>query len=279
MLRRNMMAASQRGRSHAFEGTPRDDDFALHFDENTGCYIMIVADGAGSARYSRRGSELACSVAMNVCREKLLADKDVLLRCNQPDDKNTIAKLMQEIIGNAVFESYKAIEKEAPGKNAQPKDYATTLLLTVCKRYDYGWFVAAWWVGDGGIGIYDRAANSLKVPGEPDGGEFAGQTRFLTMPDIIRNELYQRIRFEIVEDFTAIVLMTDGVTDPKFETDANLKRIEKWNVFWDDLHGNNEEQVGVDFSLNDEEAASQLLRWLDFWSKGNHDDRTIALLY
>jgi len=99
------------------------------------------------------------------------------------------------------------------------------------------------------------------------------------MPEIIKNDLYKRMRFDIVEDFTALILMTDGITDPKFETDANLYRIEKWHAFWDDLNGNNEDNAKVDFADDNEQAAEQLLKWLDFWSKGNHDDRTIAILF
>jgi len=83
---------------------------------------------------------------------------------------------LQEIISKAVFESYKAIETEAAKKNTPIKDYATTLILSLCKKFDYGWFVAAWWVGDGGIGIYNKEASLIKVLGTPDGGEFAGQT-------------------------------------------------------------------------------------------------------
>ncbi len=151
--------------------------------------------------------------------------------------------------------------------------------MSVCKKFEYGWFVGAWWVGDGGIGIYNKDKNEVKVLGEPDGGEFAGQTRFLTMPDIIKNELYSRMKFEVVEDFTALILMSDGVTDPKFETDANLNRIEKWNELWQDLNGDNEDNAKVDFTDDNEQTANQLLKWLDFWSKGNHDDRTIAILF
>jgi len=277
--RKEMVAASQRGRSHAIEGKPRDDDFALYFDEETEWYIMIVADGAGSAKYSRKGSQIACNTAMNTCKEKLLVNKEIFQKHNKAEDKNEIAKILQETISNAVFEAYKAIEKEAAEKGNPIKDFSTTLLLSICKRFEYGWFVGAWWVGDGGIGIYDKESQSLKILGEPDGGEFAGQTRFLTMPDIIKNELYKRMRFEIVEDFTALILMTDGITDPKFETDANLKRIEKWNELWDDLNGKNEDNAKVDFIDNNEQSAEQLLKWLDFWSKGNHDDRTIAILF
>ncbi len=82
-----------------------------------------------------------------------------------------------------------------------------------------------------------------------------------------------RIRMSIVPDFTALMLMTDGISDPFFETDANLERKEKWDGLWADLCRT------VDFSDDNENAAGQLLDWLDFWSPGNHDDRTIAILY
>ncbi|MDR2475955.1 MAG: protein phosphatase 2C domain-containing protein [Bacteroidales bacterium] len=278
VVHKNMVAASQRGRSHALEGKPRDDDFALHFDEETACHIMIVADGAGSANYSRRGSEIACNTSMKICKEKLLSHKDDFIKNSTSENKNEIGKILQDIISHAVFESYKAIEKEAQEKNTLVKDFATTLLVAICRKFDYGWFIAAWWVGDGGIGVYRKDPQYLKVMGEPDGGEFAGQTRFLTMPEIIRNELYSRMKYDVVEDFTALILMTDGITDPKFETDANLKRIEKWHALWDDLNGNNDDKAFIDFS-DDELAAGQLLKWLDFWSPGNHDDRTIAILF
>jgi hypothetical protein len=84
--------------------------------------------------------------------------------------------------------------------------------------------IASFWVGDGGIGIYNKEKNEVFVLGTPDSGEFAGQTRFLTMSDIFADGAYaNRVKFKIVEDFTALVLMTDGITDPKFQTDNNLK--------------------------------------------------------
>jgi serine/threonine protein phosphatase PrpC len=279
VARKDMVAASQRGRSHAIDGKPRDDDFALYFDEQTEWYVMVVADGAGSAQFSRKGSQIACQTVIDVCKEKIAERKDDFEKYKTQEQKNEIGKILQDIISHAVYQAHKAIEKEAKEKNRTIKDYATTLLLSLCKQFQYGWFVGAWWVGDGGIGIYAQEPPYLKVLGEPDGGEFAGQTRFLTMPEIIQNELYTRIKFDIVENFTALILMTDGVTDPKFETDANLNRIEKWHALWDDLNGNNEDKAKVNFSDDNEQTAEQLLRWLDFWSKGNHDDRTIAILF
>ncbi|NDW10512.1 PP2C family serine/threonine-protein phosphatase [Dysgonomonas sp. 520] len=278
--RKDMVAASQRGRSHAHGGSPRDDDFAFHFDEKNEWYVLVVADGAGSAKYSRRGSEIACHTTIDVCRKALEVSSDNLEQLiagfkkeDSQENRKKVGDLIYQVLGAAVFKSYKNIEEEAKNSDSELRDFSTTLLMTICKKFKFGWFVASFWVGDGGIGIYDKNTQFLKVMGEPDGGEFAGQTRFLTMPEIIQPaEIYRRLRFGLVDDFTALVLMTDGITDPKFETDANLMRIEKWNSLWEDL------SKEVDFE-NDVDCSNQLLAWLDFWSPGNHDDRTIAILY
>lgn len=65
---KDIVAASKRGRSHAQEGKPRDDYFRMEHMDN-GWYIMAVADGAGSARYSRQGSKIACDESVTIaCR-------------------------------------------------------------------------------------------------------------------------------------------------------------------------------------------------------------------
>jgi serine/threonine protein phosphatase PrpC len=279
--RKNMVAASRRGRSHAHEGKPRDDDFALSFNEDNEWYIMTVADGAGSAKYSRRGSQIACQTVLAVCGDAIrqcLADFEQAISTFHEDksqkNRNEVGKLLYGIIGTAAFKSYKNIEKEALEEACHIRDYSTTLIVSVCKKFSFGWFVGAFWVGDGGIGIYRKEPQYLKVLGESDGGEFAGQTRFLTMSEIIQPaELYRRLRFDIVDDFTALILMTDGISDPKFETDANLLKIEKWDGLWEDLSGE------MKFEDDKEDSASLLLDWLNFWSPGNHDDRTIAILF
>lgn len=279
--RKDMVAASQRGRSHAHEGKPRDDDFSIIHNDNTQWYTAIVADGAGSAEYSRKGSEIACRTVSEVCDthltkyskeiDELIKDFD---RDNSDSKRKKLGDALYNILGSAVFKAYKNIEQEAIGNNAQLKDYSTTLLVALTKKYKFGWFVATFWVGDGGIGIYNKETGYLKIMGEPDGGDFAGQTRFLTMGEVMQpTEIYKRLRFEIVEDFTALVLMTDGVTDPKFETDSNLQKPEKWDALWKDITSK------VELTDDNEASAQQLLKWLDFWSPGNHDDRTIAIIY
>lgn len=279
---RVMLAASQRGRSHAHEGKFRDDHFEICLTDGEGWYITAIADGAGSAKYSRRGSTLACTTSMATFRALMTSERTqdlagLLLDIGNSSEnsgegtKRKVRTLLYETIGQAVFAGYSAIREEAVKRDVSPRDYATTLILSVCKKFAAGWFVAAYWIGDGGIGVY-RKGESVHLLGEPDGGEFAGQTRFLTMPEnwTSAEEVFDRLRFILIDDFTAIVSMTDGITDPKFQTDNNLAKVECWDALWAELEriiqaGSDQEKL--------------LLDWMGFWSAGNHDDRTLAIVY
>ena len=283
---KDIVAASKRGRSHAQEAKPRDDHFKMYHDDNTNWYVMAVADGAGSAKFSRQGSTIACDTVIEHCKTELSNSESFEENINQwhanlrsEEAGKLISADIYRIVGNAAYKAHKAIVEEAKATGNPTKAYATTLLLAICKKFDFGWFVASFWVGDGAMCLYDRNNHTSTLLGIPDEGEYAGQTRFLTMPDIFNDttEFYKRLKCKIVPDFTALFLMTDGVSDPKFETDANLNNPDKWDELWNDLQNNTEHPVNL--SDNNENAQNELLDWLDFWSPGNHDDRTIAILY
>ena len=287
---KDIVVASQRGRSHAHEGKPRDDHYRAKYIDQSGWYVMAVADGAGSAEYSRKGSTIACDTAVAHCESffedttnvanleeyiTAYAGTEGTSRQDEQEYRKLLGDEIYKLVGNAALKAHRAIAEEAVQKNVDIKKYSTTLLLAVCKQFDFGWFVGSFWVGDGAMAIYDKDRHYVRLLGTPDGGEYAGQTRFLTMPEIFRDgaSFYSRLRFSIEKGFTALMLMTDGVSDPMFETDANLQRIEKWDAFWDNL------TQSVELTDDNEQSKDQLLAWLDFWSKGNHDDRTIAILY
>jgi len=282
--RKDIVAASQRGRSHAHEGNPRDDHFVLHYCDKTEWYIIAVADGAGSAKYSREGSRIACESSVEHCIEALSDStefENAIQLFSENSDSNESRKLVGDmiynIVGSAALKAHNAIKKESERKaDAKMKDFATTLLLAICKRFEFGWAVASFWVGDGAMCIYDAEKHTIDMLGMPDVGEFAGQTRFLTMPEIFSDStsFYKRLRFKIYPDFTALMLMTDGVSDPKFETDVNLQKAEMWDALWKDFLDN-----GVELKDDNDKCQEQLLEWLNFWDRGNHDDRTIAILY
>jgi len=150
----------------------------------------------------------------------------------------------------------------------------TTLSIAVAKKVDGHWLLASFSLGDGCVGIWDGEAGKVTSMCAPDSGEYAGQTRFLTMEEVAdESGCASRVFFDIREDFTAFVAMTDGITDPKFETDAGLADTARWRNFWE-----NDLTPTVPFSRNDTDIGKRLLDWMDFWSRGNHDDRTLAVM-
>ncbi|MDQ7046947.1 MAG: PP2C family serine/threonine-protein phosphatase [Sulfurovum sp.] len=187
---------------------------------------------------------------------------------NKTDElKNILDSKLKETILSAAYTGLKGIADEAEETHNDIKDYSTTLLMAAHKKTKYGHLVVTFWVGDGVIALYTKEKDVLLL-GEPDSGEFAGQTRFLDASFFYDTS---RIKIELVQDFTALILATDGVSDPYFETDESLGSVEKWDDFW----------AKISSFVTQKDSASarkDLLRWLDFWSKGNHDDRTIALL-
>ena len=86
-------------------------------------------------------------------------------------------------------------------------------------------------------------------------------------------------KIKIIDDFSYLMLMTDGIYDAKFVVEANLEKLEKWKEFIEDLQGNNEDNAKVVFEESNTEIANQLSTWMDFWSPGNHDDRTLAIVF
>lgn len=287
------IAASKRGRSHAHVGSFRDDDYAIAHLPDTQWYIGIVADGAGSARFSRKGAAIICAQARSTLENILAGERSTAIdqaaeayyhaRSVPKQDPKVVEAAWQTLrnalygaVGNAAYFATKGIFDEATvHKETQAdtifKDYSSTALIAICKRYSFGTLCAAYWVGDGAVGIYSKK-HGITLLGDVDSGEFSGQTRFLESAEVTQEALIKRTRFDIVDDMTALVVMTDGVSDPKFETEARLVRADDWHALWNEL------DQAVDFN-----AASgqheKLLNWLDFWSQGNHDDRTIAIIY
>lgn len=280
---KHIVAASLRGRSHAQEGKPRDD--AFRFATIHGWQVLAVSDGAGSACYSREGARLACEKAVAVCCERLDNEPyrdgfeaHIKALSAIPDETNKrkpVGDSLYILLCHAANQARQAIAQEAGLQGKETRTYAATLLLCVAKHFEFGWFVGSFWVGDGAIALYrrDTTPHTVYLMGEPDEGEYGGQTRFLTMPEVFSDAsaLYRRLRFRLVDDFSALFLMTDGVSDPKFETTNNLKNAEKWDALWDEL-------TAANALTNTPESQQALLEWLGFPSPGNHDDRTLLVL-
>ena len=276
-----IVGASHRGRSHENAGAFRDDDMGVLIDRKHDVFLLAVADGAGSAAFSREGSRLAVSVALDSARESLF-------KRNWPDNLEEVGKVLMRAAYAGFQSIVKTVEEsnKATGPESKPlkwKDFNTTLLLAAVKRLRFGKLrIAAFSIGDGAVSW--TSARRTELLCVPDSGSAAGETRFLTTNDVWKDaskdwESFRKRIFTIEvpkgESKTgALFLMTDGVSDPLFETDADLKDDAQWKAFRNELPTTPDDNAG----RSDPEAeAKRLLDWLSFYREGSHDDRTILV--
>ncbi len=272
-----IVAASRRGRSHEHVGSFRDDDFAIHLIEDSPWSVITVADGAGSAKYSREGSRIAVEIVQSEFQRYLNPytiddlNNDLAKWQVGSQDQVTvgIATKLNQQFHHIYYEIYKSIlnqiELQATNLGANTKDFSTTLLVAVvCKLADKT-FVSTFSVGDGAIALYSES--NLRLMNDPDGGEYAGQTRFLDRS--IAQDFTNRLKIGCFTDVDAILLMTDGISDPIFETDSGLLNLAKWQKLYAEL----------DPIMQIESADTALLEWMHFFTPGHHDDRTMAVLW
>lgn len=279
---RRIIAARTRGRSHAHVGSCCDDDFFVHVDPDSGWQLAIVADGAGSAALSRVGSQLAVQAAGHQLRRTLGGDEGArvlaavaALQANESvQTRLELHQALVATIGAAARQAMQALVDAAcaaPERIPSVRELATTLLIGVTRRCGHQHLCAGYWVGDGVIGIH-RDGQAPVLLGEVDGGEYAGQTRFLEPPELSPEALDRRVRYLLCDDFTAFMLMTDGVSDPRFESVAQLSDAGAWRALWAEIGH------AVRPFDPDGQADQRLLGWLGFWSQGHHDDRTLAIV-
>ncbi len=278
-----VLAASRRGRSHAHNGSFRDDEFTIDYFSEGGWYLLAVADGAGSAKFSRRGSQIACETVQRVMAEQFrsaaVAGINRIVEAwaatpNGETEKEARSEFYR-ILGHAAIQSRKAIEAASMDHAAALKDFNTTLIIVLARPTPQGWFIASFSVGDGGAGLAGVPTDVPCLLTTPDGGEFAGQTVFLTMKEALAtgDAILKRLQLRLVPSFAALMVMTDGVSDPRFASDDAMAQPETWQSLWSEV------SLALPLEADPPAQAEALLEWLNFWSTGNHDDRTLAILY
>jgi len=270
-----LVAASRRGRSHANKNEFRDDDYALGFAPATGWLVVVVADGAGGSKFSRRGSQIACDVAKNrlvgVLNSVEHNQAEALYAQHRdwqhPEVKAALCKILHEAALVAHYQLKEEVANPAASLPEPPvlRNYDTTLILLAMKKVGEGCVAASFAIGDGGAGLMPHAGEGFPIT-KPEGGDYAGQTCFLTMPETLKNDEESLARhFQLTEtaEFCAALVMTDGITDPKFPSDAAFADPAQWAGFWAEL-----QPVLT--------SSQSLLDWMNFFSPGNHDDRTLV---
>jgi len=280
------VASSVRGRSHANNGTFREDDFHFEYDATGQWLVLAVSDGAGSAKLSRRGSELVSQASVSSLVQALPGIDAQLANALPEDQAGTVPaeacqaaldSVFLEPVGRAAFNASRAVQAEAKSLQVEEKALSATLLLAAVRQYGGGLLVASYWIGDGAAAVFDPERGALQLLGDADSGEFSGQTRFLQSSEFGSDpwvSIKKRFRCTWRPSGAFLVFMTDGVSDPKFGTDNALKDPTRWLAWW-----RNDLCTGVNLSRDHDATPVELESYLDFWSQGEHDDRTLALVY
>lgn len=299
---KNIVVSSKRGRSHGKEGTSRDDDFSFKYFEKTQWSLVVVSDGAGSAYLARIGSKIACDAVVEYFELNNDSEQEIKLEIlideynqNQTDEKLAEIKKLSKFnlwqacifVHNKLKEYSEQTFLNHPELFSNPKaksnlEYLhSTLIFTLFKKYKFGYVIQSFGVGDCPIAVMNIEKTETTLLNWLDVGEYGGGTRFITQPDIFQKQevMASRFNLQIIKDFSYLFLMTDGIYDAKFVIEANLEKNEKWIEFLADLEGENEDNNRVEFNRENSEIANQLSKWMDFWSPGNHDDRTLAIVF
>ncbi|UEQ78813.1 PP2C family serine/threonine-protein phosphatase [Chryseobacterium arthrosphaerae] len=282
-LDKKIVVTSKRGRSHAHEGKFREDDFAVNELPADWC-IVSVSDGAGSAKAAREGSRVAtASVNGFFNSSEVLAELDNNINIiytpeDSTKDKDEARRNVIRTLYEGVLFTYTALDKTAIDHDLSIIDLHATLIFALVKKFSFGYIILSFGVGDCPVTLISTGFSEVQLLNRMDVGEFSGGTRFITMKDIFNDQMAARFSITCVNDFAYLVLMTDGIYDPKFSTENKLEDRESWRTFFNDLAGHNDDSAKVDF-INDTGIDVQLSLWADFWSRGNHDDRTLAIIY
>lgn len=284
---KNLVAASKRGRAHANTGKFREDHYEVATLEKQDWHILVVSDGAGSAALSRLGSKLACETTISQLKalpetawQALEMQLQEQIRKGAEEDQlaTDLQQLAADFLSPTVHQVHQHLASRAASMNVSLSDLHSTLALCLIKATGQGWMILSFSVGDCPIAlIYNDKSDVLNVL---DSGEYGGATRFISMPEIFEHpDFYTRFSARVVPDFAYLMMMSDGIYDAKFETTFNLAQPKMWKGLIDDLEGNNPEGQQVNLQQGNQNVATQLSAWMDFWSTGNHDDRTLVIIY
>ena len=270
-----IIAASRRGRSHEHNGSFRDDHFEYKILEHDPSLILLsVADGAGSAKYSREGSRLAAEQSINFLSHKLVAIQAFQDLEKYIFDEPHTSEINKSIVENwntaaiqlfreATDHAMEKIRQKVENTQSSFRDFATTLQIVIVKHVQDKRFISSFWVGDGAVAVYNQ--EKIRLLGQTDGGDYVGQTVFLS-PNLEPFHQYVSITIASAQDW--LFLMSDGISDPYFETDSELSSLDNWTQFYNEY-----KEV-----LNSDIDGSDLNEKIHFFKKGHHDDRTLLVL-
>jgi len=190
------------GTSHQHQGVVCQDyaDYRV-FDDDV--VVGAVADGAGSAKYAETGSKLAVERTLKFLSKISNYLQKRRRSCWQKYSQQLSDEEAGKLFGKTVNYVQKKLSKEAVSMDCSIKDFACTLLVFIATPH----WIAAMQIGDGFIVVHPENSEEYQLLFQPDKGEFANETAFITSPNAL-GEMHIKV---IAEKPKFICASTDGL--------------------------------------------------------------------
>lgn len=252
-----LIGARVRGKMHKHNGTNCDDWF--EFAVSGSWTIIAVSDGAGSKKFSRIGAKIACRTVVKNLSESLkfikLRERNSIAELQDDLKRNEYWEFagkeiedVQQKLHEAIQSAHQAVVNKVneckeqtdyftslnkgrqveEGKKPEIKDFSSTLLVAVhttgkVAENEYS-LVLTCQVGDGALAAISEEG-TLSLLNQPDTGQFAGQTEFLTSKNKIEKANLLNKTFVFAGRLKALMVMTDGVADDYFPSDPGMLQL------------------------------------------------------
>ncbi len=251
------VGASRRGRLHAHRGDHREDAIGLRRTSTGWC--GAVADGAGSAAFSRVGA----AVATHTFCATFAAGTGPLRARASASAQATFA-VLREI---------------ATRCDVAPRVLRTTLLVVAVDGDE----LLTMQVGDGGVVIL-ADDGTASAPHVGDAGEFSGEVTHFLPDDGSLERLELSAHVSSCGDARAVLLTSDGIEDawyPLIRRAPLLVSTLEHGVT-DDVAADILSTAGVHMAfrgpvLHATDRAVALAQWMTFEKRGENDDRTLLV--
>lgn len=184
--------ASATGTSHFQSATPCQDHAAYAFFEAGDGQVLalVAADGAGSARHSDLGAEIAARELIRLVGRHCEAGA-------------SIAELSRATAQAWITHIATTLAERAVGDDCDVRDYACTLLAAVLGPESAAFIQ----IGDGAIVVSHGEEDGWAYVFWPQHGEFANTTNFVVSPNAT-----EALEFELApRRIEEVALFTDGI--------------------------------------------------------------------
>ena len=201
-------AASVCGTSHQRQGLPCQDAHAWQMLPS-GAIAIAVADGAGSAAHSDRGSSVAVRAVIEFLRDRADGWLTEFHQKLPNTEVGNMAEGDRDVVGNKMENArhlfdrvLDALQTEADRANWQLAELATTLVVAIADACG----AIAIQVGDGVAIVNDAAGEAIALT-VPANGEYANETIFVTSQNARETIQVATWRGELRH----LAVMTDGL--------------------------------------------------------------------